>query len=197
MAPPAELATSELNRHHFYGGLRDGMSGTADDHHSQRPRSRSSGPTVCRCGKSQLRKCRWGGPGHSLRDKRSRRAGRTSPLVEGSPLTAAPGNCHPALAIALQRPARTEQICGGSHGCGCCTSLLYPRSCRSNFISDLWSYGDSNPRPLACHPAAARLPASIPAGRRPSAFPIVRRHPGRLLYFAAVPISCYPRPLGS
>jgi hypothetical protein len=98
MAPPAELATSELNRHHFYGGLRDGMSGTADDHHSQRPRSRSSGPTVCRCGKSQLRKCRWGGPGHSLRDKRSRRAGRTSPLVEGGPLTAAPGNCHPAAA---------------------------------------------------------------------------------------------------
>jgi hypothetical protein len=34
----------------------------------------------------------------------------------------------------------------------CCTRC----SIRSNFASELWSYGDSNPRPLACHPAATR-----------------------------------------
>ena len=27
----------------------------------------------------------------------------------------------------------------------------------SNYVSDLWSYGDSNPRPLACHAAASAL----------------------------------------
>ena len=30
-----------------------------------------------------------------------------------------------------------------------------------------WSYGDSNPRPLACHPAAARPPEYLSAGHRP------------------------------
>ena len=33
----------------------------------------------------------------------------------------------------------------------CCTLLLYLLPGCSNYGSDLWSYGDSNPRPLACH----------------------------------------------
>jgi hypothetical protein len=52
-----------------------------------------------------------------------------------------------------------------------------------------WSYGDSNPGPLACHPAAGRPPQSICAGHRPTTSARVPRNPGRLLYFAAVPLS--------
>src|SRR5260370_23079705 len=49
-----------------------------------------------------------------------------------------------------------------------------------------WSYGDSNPGPLACHQQAARPPASIGAGHRPHRCVEVRRNPGALRYFPAV-----------
>jgi hypothetical protein len=49
----------------------------------------------------------------------------------------------------------------------CCTLLLYsPLNC-SNFASDLWSYGDSNPGPLACHQWAGRPQQCVAAGHRP------------------------------
>jgi len=65
-----------------------------------------------------------------------------------------------------------------------------------------WSYGDSNPGPLACHPAAGRPPPSICAGHRPRTSPRVPRNPGRLLYFPAVPLcrrgwSWPPQPAGT
>src|ERR1019366_8191672 len=34
-----------------------------------------------------------------------------------------------------------------------------------------WSYGDSNPRPLACHPVATRPPECVAAGHRPESAP--------------------------
>jgi hypothetical protein len=52
-----------------------------------------------------------------------------------------------------------------------------------------WSYGDSNPGPLACHPAAGRPPPSIPAGHRPSTSARIPRNPGLLRYFPAVLVS--------
>jgi hypothetical protein len=68
----------------------------------------------------------------------------------------------------------------------------------SNFASELgWSYGDSNPRPLACHPAAAHPPAFIPAGHRPRTCPMVCLRPSRLLYSAAVCIPLCLRLTGS
>ena len=70
----------------------------------------------------------------------------------------------------------------------CCTSPWNRGLGLSNYASDLgWSYGDSNPRPLACHTAATRPPASIAAGHRPRGSARVPRNPGRLLYFRAVP----------
>jgi hypothetical protein len=58
------------------------------------------------------------------------------------------------------------------------------------YLSDLgWSYGDSNPGPLACHPQAARPPASLPAGHHPGASTKIRLCPGLLLYCRAVPLS--------
>jgi hypothetical protein len=64
----------------------------------------------------------------------------------------------------------------------CCT----PARTDSNYAPDLWSYGDSNSGPLACHQQAARPPASITAGHRPRPYLHMHRHPGRLLYFTAV-----------
>jgi len=61
----------------------------------------------------------------------------------------------------------------------CCT----PARTDSNYAPDLWSYGDSNSGPLACHQQAARPPASITAGHRPRPYLHMHRHPGRLLYF--------------
>jgi hypothetical protein len=55
--------------------------------------------------------------------------------------------------------------------------------------SDLWSYGDSNPRPLACHQQAGHPPQSICAAHRPRTCMRVRPDPGRLRYFPAVLIS--------
>jgi hypothetical protein len=49
-----------------------------------------------------------------------------------------------------------------------------------------WSYEDSNPRPLACHPAATRPPAGLCAGHRPPTSAPVRPRPGLLRYFPAV-----------
>jgi hypothetical protein len=46
---------------------------------------------------------------------------------------------------------RSEQTRGVSSAHCCSTLLLYSPSRLSNYVSDLWSYGDSNPRPLACH----------------------------------------------
>ena len=55
-----------------------------------------------------------------------------------------------------QAPA--EQMYEASHGHRCCTSLLYPAPDFSNYAPDLWSYGDSNPRPLACHEPLRHIP---------------------------------------
>jgi hypothetical protein len=64
----------------------------------------------------------------------------------------------------------------------CCTR----RSIRSNYYPELWSYGDSNPRPLACHQQAGHPPESITAGHRPCGYPGVHRNPDTLRYFPAV-----------
>jgi len=58
----------------------------------------------------------------------------------------------------------------------------------SNYAFDLGSYGDSNRRPLACHPLAANPPVPVHAGQGPGGSSIVRLRPGRLLYSAAVPL---------
>jgi hypothetical protein len=55
-----------------------------------------------------------------------------------------------------------------------------------NMHVNWWSYGDSNPGPLACHPQAARPPVSVLAGHRPRACAPVRSGPHRLRYFLAV-----------
>jgi hypothetical protein len=52
-----------------------------------------------------------------------------------------------------------------------------------------WSYGDSNPRPLACHQQAAHPQKSIRAGHRPQPCTGVRDRPTRLRYFRAVFLS--------
>jgi hypothetical protein len=65
--------------------------------------------------------------------------------------------------------------------CRCTT-----RSTRSNQVPEMWSYGDSNPRPLACHHRAGHPPGSVPAGHRPGACTAARAGPGRLRYFPAV-----------
>jgi hypothetical protein len=57
----------------------------------------------------------------------------------------------------------------------------------SNRAFDLWSYGDSNSGPLACHQQATRPPEHVAAGHRPAACTPVRLSPGRLRYFRAVP----------
>jgi hypothetical protein len=56
----------------------------------------------------------------------------------------------------------------------------------SNYASDLWSYGDSNPGPLACHQQAAHPPEYISAGHHPCKCPGVHRNPDTLRYFPAV-----------
>jgi hypothetical protein len=53
----------------------------------------------------------------------------------------------------------------------------------------LWSYGDSNPGPLACHQQAARPPQYVCAGHRPRKCAPVPSSPHRLRYFPAVPAS--------
>ena len=63
---------------------------------------------------------------------------------------------------------------------------LSPGLIFSNCASDLWSYGDSNPRPLACHQQAARPQRCICAGQRPTASTPIHPGPGRLRYFRAV-----------
>src|ERR1700722_2161510 len=64
----------------------------------------------------------------------------------------------------------------------------------SNNIAELWSYGDSNPRPLACHQQAGCPLLSITAGDRLSRCEAVCRDLIRLLYFAAALISDPSRP---
>ena len=54
---------------------------------------------------------------------------------------------------------------------------------------NLWSYGDSNPGPLACHQQAARPPQYVCAGHRPRKCAPVPSSPHRLRYFPAVPAS--------
>jgi hypothetical protein len=58
-----------------------------------------------------------------------------------------------------ERETRPEHICGSLRDCRCGTLLLYsPLGTGlkiSNYVSDLWSYGDLNPRPLACHATQA------------------------------------------
>jgi hypothetical protein len=56
----------------------------------------------------------------------------------------------------------------------------------SNLASDLWSYGDSNSGPLACHQQAAHQPEYVAAGHRPAACMPIRSRPGQLRYFRAV-----------
>ena len=53
----------------------------------------------------------------------------------------------------------------------------------------MWSYGDSNPGPLACHQQAARPPQYFCAGHRPRKYAPVPSSPHRLRYFPAVPAS--------
>jgi hypothetical protein len=86
--------------------------------------------------------------------------------------------------------------------CGrCCTFAAVQRRKSpakiSIYRSYLWSYGDSNPGPLACHQQAGHPPASIAAGHRPTTSAPVPRNPGRLRYFPAVPLArppCSRRP---
>jgi hypothetical protein len=59
-------------------------------------------------------------------------------------------------------------------------------TCHRTGTQKQWSYGDSNPRPLACHHQAAHPPASITAGHRPDPCPLIHLRPRRLLYFRAV-----------
>ena len=54
----------------------------------------------------------------------------------------------------------------------CCTALGTAGSGIRNLCFDLrWSYGDSNPTPLACNQQATRPPTSIPAGPSLSVHP--------------------------
>jgi hypothetical protein len=64
----------------------------------------------------------------------------------------------------------------------------------SNCFSDLWSYGDSNPRPLACHSVAPRPQQYICAGHSPGASARVHRDLRLLRYFSAVRIQASPPP---
>jgi hypothetical protein len=59
-----------------------------------------------------------------------------------------PGPCRAAPAGKNARPGRRAGTSGGYPVAilSCCT-----RCAIRSIISDLWSYGDSNPRPLACH----------------------------------------------
>ena len=92
-----------------------------------------------------------------------------------------------ALPTALaEEDALSEPTCGTSGDYRCGTFLLYSLPGFSNYSSDQWSYGDSNPRPLACHPAATRPPECIGAGHRPRTSARVHRNPGLLRYFPAV-----------
>jgi hypothetical protein len=88
--------------------------------------------------------------------------------------------------VLAEKDALSERACASSGDCRCGTFLLYSLPGFSNFASDQWSYGDSNPRPLACHPAATRPQKSISAGHRPCKYPAVHRNPDTLRYFAAV-----------
>src|ERR1022692_2403682 len=87
----------------------------------------------------------------------------------------------------------------GQSGRRCGTLLLHtPKAyclCVRNIILTLvneWSYGDSNPRPLACHSVATRPPECICAGHPPRTCMRVRTDPGPLRYFAAVRIAVTP-----
>ena len=62
----------------------------------------------------------------------------------------------------------------------------------SNYVSDQWSYGDLNPRPLACHQQAAHPQQCVRAGQRLRTSVPVLPDPGRLRYFSAV-LSGVPR----
>jgi hypothetical protein len=112
----------------------------------------------------------------------------------------------PWARTAIRAVTRSELTYGASRCCGCCTLLLYSRQIPGSefriYACELWSYGDSNSGPLACHPAAGRPPPSICAGHRPTTSPRVPRNPGRLLYFPAVPLcrrgwSWPPQPAGT
>jgi hypothetical protein len=69
----------------------------------------------------------------------------------------------------------------------CCCTRPVNWGIRISNLSVLpgWSYGDSNPGPLACHQQAARPPVSVLAGHRPRACAPVRSGPHRLRYFHA------------
>ena len=80
----------------------------------------------------------------------------------------------------------SEQEYGPPTAVLCCCTRLNPGLIFSNRTFDLWSYGDSNSRPLACHQQATHPPQYIAAGHRPAACTPVRPGPGRLRYFRAV-----------
>ncbi len=67
------------------------------------------------------------------------------------------GDSQPALAAAMGGPVRTEQMGGDSRGCGCCTCGPVVRIPHVT-CGAMGSYGDSNPRPLACHESPAWSP---------------------------------------
>jgi hypothetical protein len=85
----------------------------------------------------------------------------------------------------LIRAGRTVDRAGRVAVLCCCTR----RTKSSNFASYLWSYGDSNPGPLACHQQAARPLQYVCAGHRPRKCAPVPSGPHRLRYFLAVPAS--------
>jgi hypothetical protein len=81
-------------------------------------------------------------------------------------------------------------VCGISPDRRCGTLLLY-RPLNTglkilNYIPELWSYGDSNSGPLACHQQAMRPQPYIRAGQRLRTSAPVLPDPGRLRYFSAV-----------
>ena len=79
----------------------------------------------------------------------------------------------------------------------CFAAVRAPGTMRSDFriivFELVWSYGDSNPRPLPCHTAATRPQQYICAGHRLRTSARVPRNPGRLLYFRAVRAPLEPR----
>jgi len=66
-------------------------------------------------------------------------------LLRGPDPGPGPGICATQAAAAREEQARLERVCGISRGPGCGTLLLYCRLGCSNYPSDLWSYGNSNP----------------------------------------------------
>ena len=94
-------------------------------------------------------------------------------------------------AVFIRTDSRSELACDAFRfGC-CCTLLLYETREPYDQIFELWalklvwSYGDSNPRPLACHTVATRPQKYICAGHCLGTSASVPPNPGLLLYFRA------------